>query len=732
MRRWRSSLARLSAGAMLASLLALVGNSPAQADAVPATNWTPVTIGSDLPAASMVLTDAAGGVTVGCPTGSSPTHVFKSFSSTGGVLQNQSVGNPIGTFCTGNATVGKDGTVYVGAMSSNGMTQYIQAWKNNSLVWQYQIPCGSNGVPWTMTMGANGNLYVTIWQGSSPCNNGMQLIGLTPTAQTGSNPPVPQVVVNMSLWTSIRGGGAAAYDDGMVFYTNTNSILYVPYTTTNAANLADPVAVSNVNYPWDGGNWFEAQPDGTVVLPIKATSGQTVSCANPTSRTGALATVKPNGSVTSGTLTGCWTIHEIHPFPSGGVAMRFAYSDSTTGWTDVEKVSAPGWSKQVGDPDLMTRVSMAVDLNGNIALRNNATPTYGGYIYPEITFTLMSGVTGELITSAAFALRGEHDTTDGPSYMWGGDGDISIAKNTVYVSAYQCNRWSVGCQTANTKLYAFTVPGLQMDYPRGAILKHDEPWKDYAALGDSFSSAEGVEPFLSGTDTVGPPANRCHRSTRAYARLLQNPVARLNLSAFVACSGATTGTMFAGQYNESPQFDALDAQTEVVTLTIGGNDIGFADVVTLCVVELCSFAIDNARDHLVPEDLGVKLELAYEEIQERSPNAEVYVLGYPSLVPPKSQIQGSCEWGTAMGEISETQINSLRDLGEDLNDFIEMKAVAAGFNFLPNTVFDGHELCTSDSYVIRAQVGSNSEYSIHPSPKGQDAMRWMIYEALGI
>ncbi len=64
MRRWRTSLARLSAVAMLASLLALVGGSPAQADPIPTTNWTPVTIGSDLPAASTVLTDAADGVGV--------------------------------------------------------------------------------------------------------------------------------------------------------------------------------------------------------------------------------------------------------------------------------------------------------------------------------------------------------------------------------------------------------------------------------------------------------------------------------------------------------------------------------------------------------------------------------------------------------------------------------------------------------------------------------------------
>lgn len=789
MRRLRSLIARALPVAMMASLLALVGGTPAQADAIPTTNWTPVTIGSDLPAAGTVLTDAADGVTVGCPTGSSPTHVFKSFSSTGSVVQNQSVGNPIGSFCTGNATVGKDGTVYIGATSTNGLTQYIQAWKNDSLVWQYQIPCGSNGVPWTMTMGANGNLYATIWQGSSPCNNGVQLIGLTPTAQSGSNPPVPQVVVNMSLWTSIRGGGAAAYDDGMVFYTNSNSVLYVPYSTTSAANLADPITVSNVNYPWAGGDWFQAQPDGTVVLPIKATSGQTVSCASPTSRTGALATVKPNGSVTSTTLTGCWTVHEIHPFPGGGIAMRYAYSDAATSWTDVEKLSAPGWNKEIGDPDLMTRVTMAVDLNGNIAMRNNVTPTYGGYIYPEITFTLISGVTGEFIgtPNLVIALRGEHDTTDGPSYMWGGDGNIAIAKNTVYVTAYQCNRWGVGCQTANTKLYAFTVPGLQMDYPRGAILMHDEPWKEYVALGDSFSSGEGVEPFLAGTNTSGSNRNICHRSEGAYSKLLSgSPGVRLDMTGFRACSGAKTAQI-TGEWDdavpdpvnlgEHPQIEALSSSTKVVTISIGGNDIGFADFVKQCLFVDCSDSSMNESFFDAVDGLGSTLSGLYDDVLTEAPNATVYVIGYPQLFPDPSNcsnplgagvmafnslvqsahnsVPGATDAVVLVGQwlgMSSSQINSLitagqitftsneiaagRSLTTALND--EISATVTGMSesrlkFVSATAgsspFFGRELCTSTPYFNGLDL-VNPSYSFHPNQLGQDAYRQLLLTQL--
>src|SRR5437667_8985973 len=105
MRRWRSAIARLSAVAMLASLLALVGGLPAQADSIPTTNWSPVSL-SDIPGASTVTTDANGGVTAGCWfSNNNPAAMFKSFDASGGMIQNPAYGTPGGQFCTTNGTV---------------------------------------------------------------------------------------------------------------------------------------------------------------------------------------------------------------------------------------------------------------------------------------------------------------------------------------------------------------------------------------------------------------------------------------------------------------------------------------------------------------------------------------------------------------------------------------------------------------------------------------------------
>ena len=107
-----------------------------------------------------------------------------------------------------------------------------------------------------------------------------------------------------------------------------------------------------------------------------------------------------------------------------------------------------------------------------------------------------------------------------------------------------------------------------------------QPSSTMSPQGDLFSSGEGVPPFISGTDTS---TNGCHRSTQAYAMLLdQDPALNLNLQSFRACSGATTQTMVSGQGDNGNQLDAITADTDVVTLTVGGNNVEFATFVENC------------------------------------------------------------------------------------------------------------------------------------------------------
>ena len=94
---------------------------------------------------------------------------------------------------------------------------------------------------------------------------------------------------------------------------------------------------------------------------------------------------------------------------------------------------------------------------------------------------------------------------------------------------------------------------------------------NYVALGDSYSSGVGAGSYNSSSGS-------CDRSTNAYSQLWANandPASYLS----VACSGATTSTVI------SSQLSALSASTTLVSITVGGNDIGFASVMETCVLE---------------------------------------------------------------------------------------------------------------------------------------------------
>ncbi len=134
--------------------------------------------------------------------------------------------------------------------------------------------------------------------------------------------------------------------------------------------------------------------------------------------------------------------------------------------------------------------------------------------------------------------------------------------------------------------------------PAGTNESH--PWAQlqstYVALGDSFSSGEGVPPYFVPTNTA---ANQCHRSTRAYpvivaktlgyygdgiANFGDHPCSGAVVADVWGTAGAGAGTIGGiGQWNEQPQITNVDKRTGLVTLSIGGNDVGFGTMLKSCV-----------------------------------------------------------------------------------------------------------------------------------------------------
>lgn len=215
----------------------------------------------------------------------------------------------------------------------------------------------------------------------------------------------------------------------------------------------------------------------------------------------------------------------------------------------------------------------------------------------------------------------------------------------------------------------------------------------YVALGDSYSSGTGT-----GSYTLH---SGCQRGTYAYPYLAARQRPDTDL-VFVACSGATTTSLM------SSQISSVTADTRLVSITIGGNDAGFADVMIACVTFGCASAIADARA-FIERTLPSRLNTVYAAIKSNAPGARVAVLGYPRLFG-----SSGCLATTGISASERTQLNGMADL---LRDVIRDRALAHGFAFVDAIpVFASHPIC-SNEWINGLNIIRTSE-SFHPNRPG--------------
>lgn len=248
------------------------------------------------------------------------------------------------------------------------------------------------------------------------------------------------------------------------------------------------------------------------------------------------------------------------------------------------------------------------------------------------------------------------------------------------------------------------------------------PQAQYVALGDSYSSGEGNGPFDG-------PCHRARQADSAYPRMLPGMVAYLTEPAFHACTGATIADVWRRpQPKRGPQgvqIQQVDASTDLVTLTIGGNDLGFSSIVKRCLLPGdCS---DGGFADRIEAGLGtIQAELteAYLRIRARmDPDGYLVVAGYPHLF--RSGPEADCKRFISSREAA--WINSLVDRGNSrIAGAVRATRQASG-NVAYVAVderFAGHELCTGDQwlYGIKLVLGDGLiKGSYHPTKSGQRA-----------
>jgi lysophospholipase L1-like esterase len=220
------------------------------------------------------------------------------------------------------------------------------------------------------------------------------------------------------------------------------------------------------------------------------------------------------------------------------------------------------------------------------------------------------------------------------------------------------------------------------------------PSTDYVALGDSYSAGTGTNSYdLSAS---------CQRSSQAYPALWAAQQGAATFT-FAACAGATTSSV------RSSQLGGLTAGTDLVTITVGGNDADFVGSVLTCRLgsdSACFSKLDSATA-FIRNTLPARLDVTYRDIRTRAPNARLVVLGYPHLY----------RTGFCLFEISDARRARINAVADTLATVTAQRVVAAGGTFLDaRGAYSGHEVCSGSAWLNGTTLPITDSY--HPNRSG--------------
>jgi lysophospholipase L1-like esterase len=216
---------------------------------------------------------------------------------------------------------------------------------------------------------------------------------------------------------------------------------------------------------------------------------------------------------------------------------------------------------------------------------------------------------------------------------------------------------------------------------------------NYVALGDSYSSGVGT----------GSESGSCDQSSQAYGPLWASQTGAT--FTFGACSGATTSDVI------SSQLSYLSSSTTLVSLTIGGNDVGFSTIMENCILEsdsACATATGNAETY-ANDTLPGDLDTMFADIHAHAPNAKIVLLGYPDFYD--TGVSG------CIG-LDSTKHTDLNDGINDLDGVLQSAASRDNATFADvRGAFSGHELCDSSEWLHSVDITDIGE-SYHPTADG--------------
>ncbi|MEJ7582590.1 MAG: SGNH/GDSL hydrolase family protein [Acidimicrobiales bacterium] len=266
------------------------------------------------------------------------------------------------------------------------------------------------------------------------------------------------------------------------------------------------------------------------------------------------------------------------------------------------------------------------------------------------------------------------------------------------------------------------------------------PPKNYVSLGDSFTSGPLIP--VQRDDPTG-----CLRSTNNYPSLVAPSLAARE-HRDPSCSGGQTKHMTEPQGVDPggpnpPQFDSLDADTRVVTLGIGGNDIGFSEIATTCggltrtdpLGAPCKAHYNEGGTDQIAARITAtasKVDAVLDGIRSRALRAQIFVVGYPAILP---EVVTTAVWLACVETlpVALEDMNWLRDdVEKALNTMLRTQAEANGAVYVDTyTGSIGHDACKPPIVRwVEPVAPGDVAAPVHPNIRGMEGSKVAVLEAM--
>ncbi|MFF4919810.1 SGNH/GDSL hydrolase family protein [Kitasatospora sp. NPDC001261] len=269
----------------------------------------------------------------------------------------------------------------------------------------------------------------------------------------------------------------------------------------------------------------------------------------------------------------------------------------------------------------------------------------------------------------------------------------------------------------------------------------------YVALGDSYAAGAGVP---------GQSAGLCLRSDRNYGHLVAGAL-KAGRYTDVTCAAAKIKAMTQPQYDafirvNDPQLDAVTADTDLVTLGIGGNDLaasdlGLGELVATCIAgavvnpfgtpckdvyhhghwDWSTMSWQYGTDDLaerIRTTITPQLTDTLKRIHTKAPGARVLLVGYPSVLPADGS---TC---VLRQPVTPGDVEYMHGVLDKLNAALKSTAAANGATYVDTaTPTLGHDVCSDDRWIEGALPGSPA-VPFHPNATGEQVMAQAVLAAL--